>query len=421
MYKEKMTKKLIVFVTLLFCVIGYSQEGTSSPYSYYGLGEVKFRGTQSSRAMGGLGIQGDSISLNLLNPASYSHLRLTTLAVGATSTFTNLENETEKGKAKRTGLDYLAVGIPMGKFGASLGVLPYSAVGYKLKSSTTIDGQVVEKSFTGEGNINKVFFGLAYSVNKKLSLGFDVQYNFGDIQNESIENNTSITLSGRERNTSRISGSSFNIGALYTTKWKEKYDIYTSFVFSPEARLNSTNERNLATVTFTGNGAEIVNDNIDIAVPNSKLSIPTKLALGLGLGEKNKWLIGSEVTFQSSSQISNRFRDEEADVAYKNSQKFVLGGFYIPKFDSYTSYLSRVVYRAGFRYENTGLVIKNKEINDYGMNFGLGLPLGYSKIDVGFEFGVRGTTYYNLVRENYFNLSIGLSLSDKWFKKRKID
>ena len=67
------------------------------------------------------------------------------------------------------------------------------------------------------------------------------------------------------------------------------------------------------------------------------------------------------------------------------------------------------------------MVIKEKRINDYGMNFGLGLPLGFSKIDVGLEVGVRGTTYFNLVRENYFNLSVGLSLSDKWFKKRKID
>lgn len=417
-----MTKKIIVFVTLLFCVIGYSQEGTSSPYSYYGLGEVRFRGTQSSRAMGGLGIQGDSISLNLLNPASYSHLRLTTLAVGGTSTFTNLKNESETGKAKRTGLDYLAVGIPMGKFGAALGVLPYSSVGYKLKTtSINDDNQLVEKSFLGEGNINKVFFGLAYNVNKNFSFGFDFQYNFGNIQNESVKYMPGITLSARERNTSRLSGGSFNVGALYNTKWNDKYDIYSSFVFSPEAKLKSTNERNLATVTFTSNGAEIVNDSENVSVPNSNLSIPTKLTFGLGLGEKNKWLIGTEVSLQSSSQITNRFNDESSEVSYKNGQRYVIGGYYIPKFDSFTSYLSRVVYRAGFRYENTGLVLKNKGINDYGMNFGLGLPLGYSKIDVGFEFGVRGTTYYNLVRENYFNLSVGLSLSDKWFKKRKID
>lgn len=423
MYKQKMTKKLIVFVALIFSVIGYSQENTSSPYSYYGLGEVKFRGTQSSRAMGGLGIQGDSISLNLLNPASYSHLKLTTLAVGGTTTFTNLKNETEDGKAKRTSLDYLAIGIPMGKFGASFGVLPYSAVGYKIQNVTTNnEGQQIKKTFSGEGNVNKVFFGGAYSVNKNLSFGADVQYNFGNIENESIEGLSIVQLGSRERNISKISGASFNFGGLYNRKWNEKIDVYASFVFSPEARLNSSNERNLATVTYTANGTEVVNDDIDINVNDTKISIPTRMLFGLGLGEKNKWMLGTEITFQSNSQLTNRFNDAaSSNVTYKDGQKIVLGGYYIPKYDSFSSYLNRVVYRAGFRYENTGLVIKDKEIDDYGMNFGLGLPLGFSKIDIGFEIGVRGTTYYNLVRENYFNLSVGLSLSDKWFKKRKID
>ena len=55
------------------------------------------------------------------------------------------------------------------------------------------------------------------------------------------------------------------------------------------------------------------------------------------------------------------------------------------------------------------------------MNFGFGLPVGLSKIDIGFEFGQRGTTLKGLVFENYFNINIGLSLSDKWFKKTLID
>ena len=81
------------------------------------------------------------------------------------------------------------------------------------------------------------------------------------------------------------------------------------------------------------------------------------------------------------------------------------------------------MYRAGLRYENTGLVLQNKSITDAAMNVGFGLPLSgtFSNININFEYGKRGTTYYNLVEENYFNISIGLSLSDKWFIKRKFD
>lgn len=415
-----MIKKCIICVTLLISVMAFSQQNTYSPYSYYGIGEFKFRGTQSARAMGGLAIQGDSISLNLINPASYSHLKLTSLTIGGTTTFANLKNEESTEKAKNTSLDYLAVGIPMGKFGAAFGIMPFTAVGYKISNTQQVSGDEVVKNYSGEGNLNRFFIGASYEINKNLSIGADFQYNFGNIDSETIERITTVELQSRERNSSRITGTSFNFGALYNRKITDKYQLYASLVYSPDVKLTSENERNLATVTFTSNGSEIVNDQQDVDVNNTNISIPSKLAIGLGIGERNKWMIGTEISFQQNSKMSNRFEDFN-NSNFEDSQKYIVGGYYIPKFDSFSSYLSRVVYRAGFRYENTGLVIKDKSIEDYGMNFGLGLPLGYSKIDLGFEIGVRGTQYYNLIRENYFNISVGLSLSDKWFKKRKID
>jgi hypothetical protein len=86
------------------------------------------------------------------------------------------------------------------------------------------------------------------------------------------------------------------------------------------------------------------------------------------------------------------------------------------------------VYRGGLRYENTGLVIQNpgypdKSITDFAANIGLGMPLSgtFTNINIGLEIGKRGTKYANLVEENYVNLSVGLSLSDRWFVKRKYD
>ncbi|VXB18741.1 conserved exported hypothetical protein [Flavobacterium sp. 9AF] len=417
-----MIKKFIVCLTLLSGVLAFSQRNTYSPYSYYGLGEVKFRGTQNARAMGGLGIEGDSISLNLLNPASYSHLKLTSFAVGATTSFANLINESNTSKAKSTNLDYLAIGIPMGKFGASFGLIPYSAVGYNVSNVGEDEfGNQTIKTYTGTGNINRFFAGVSYSINKDLSIGADFQYNFGNIETQTIEGISTVQLLTREKNSSQISGTSFNFGALYNKKISDKYHLYTSLTYSPEANLTSKNQRNLATVGYTANGAEVIYNNpLDIPVGNTTQTIPSKFAFGLGVGEKNKWMIGSEITFRNTSSLTNRFEDYTSGT-YENSQKYSIGGYYIPKYDSFSSYLERVVYRAGFRYENTGLIVKEKSIKDYGMNFGFGLPLGYSKIDLGLEYGVRGTKYNNLIRENYFNISVGLSLSDKWFKKRKID
>ena len=69
------------------------------------------------------------------------------------------------------------------------------------------------------------------------------------------------------------------------------------------------------------------------------------------------------------------------------------------------------------------LSCSNVQHPDFAANVGLGLPLigTFTNINIGLEVGKRGTTYYNLVQENYFNISVGLSLSDKWFVKRKFD
>jgi hypothetical protein len=133
-------------------------------------------------------------------------------------------------------------------------------------------------------------------------------------------------------------------------------------------------------------------------------------------------VIGAELTMQQSSNFGNRFNDID-NVEYENSTKFSLGGYYIPKYNSFNRYLERVTYRAGFNYENTGLIINNESINNYGITFGLGLPLGgsFSNINIGFEYGKRGTTNAGLVEENYTNVFISLSLSDRWFVKRKYE
>ena len=94
-----------------------------------------------SHDIGGLGIAGDSININLLNPASYSKIKLISFAVGGTTSFTDIQNNSESDKSKRTSLDYLLVSIPLKKLGVTFGLMPYSSVGFKTNSNLTeLDG-----------------------------------------------------------------------------------------------------------------------------------------------------------------------------------------------------------------------------------------------------------------------------------------
>lgn len=415
-----MIKKIILSMMMLISLVSFAQEGTSSPYSFYGIGDVKFRGTTENRAMAGLSVLPDSIHINLQNPAMLSTLKLTNFGVAATYGNTKFEATNKEAKARRTTLDYLAIGIPVGKMGFSLGLIPYSSVGYKIKTESTDVNNPSSTKYEASGGINKVFTGMGYQIAKNFSFGADVQYNFGRIETKSTKS-LAVELSTRERNESSVSGVTFNTGFAYQTKINKKLTLSSGLTYSPESSLTLKNTRNIATVQ-TLNAGEFVLEDRDIEVGDTKLKMPSKLSIGSAIGEVRKWNVGAEVIFQGTSKLGNRFNDTE-NVTFENGTKYLIGGYFIPKFNSFSNYWNKINYRAGISYEKTGLVVKNKSITDQAITLGLGLPVGgaFSNINVGFEYGKRGTIYNGLIRETYANITVGLSFNDKWFRKSKID
>jgi long-subunit fatty acid transport protein len=427
-----MIKQIIAGLCLLFSTVMFSQQNNASPYSYYGIGDVKFKGTAENRAMGGIGILPDSIHINLQNPASYSSLKFTTFTIAATTSSTGFKTTEASDRAGRTTLDYIAVAIPYKSLGFSFGLMPYSAVGYKVQNTTApdpVDGFTRFRQFEGDGGLNRVFGGASYKINKNFSVGADFQYFFGDIETRSLTTlpDASMQYATRELNTSEYDGMSYNVGAMFQTRVSDKYEYYLSATYTPETKLNTTTNRNLATISLNTSGTEIIVDETDIVVGNEDLTLPSKFTAGTGFGQARKWFAGAEYTTQEANQLGARF-DGITNTSFEKSQKISVGGYYIPKFNSFTSYLSRMTYRAGFKYEKTGLVIAGQDINDYALTMGIGLPLssivgsiGSSNLNIGAEIGRRGTTANGLVEENYVNIFISLSLNDRWFTKRKYD
>lgn len=416
-----MIKKFIVSVSLLFAIAATAQQGTASPYSFYGLGDVKFKGTAEASAMGGLGVLPDSIHLNLQNPAAYTSLKLTTLAFGGTYNTSTLNTNLQTEKSRRTTLDYIALGIPIGKFGATVGLMPYSYVGYKNQS--TIQNTEIRRSF-GKGGVNRAFLGVAYKLTSKLSVGVDFGYNFGQIETKDIVFVNNIQYGSRELNTSNLSGLTVNTGLMYNSKINKKYVFFGSLIFTPQSNLNLTNYRKTALIVYSQDveqetivpGSEIEQTASD----DKKIQMPSKLAFGAGFGEDRHWIIAAEVTLQQTSVLSNRFNDITKGK-FENAKRYVIGGYFVPKYNSFNSYFERITYRGGFRYENTGLVINNKSINDMAVSTGVGLPVGgrLSNINIGIEVGKKGTKANNLIEDKYINFTLSFSLSDKWFVKSK--
>lgn len=435
-----MIKKLVLVFVAVIAIQSYAQEGTSSPYSYYGMGSLKFKGTVENQSMGGLSIYSDSIHVNLRNPASYGGNNLAIynyenrpvkFAVGGSHTSTKLKSNTSEDRVGSSTFDYIAVALPLGKLGIGFGVLPYTSVGYKLENYNS--NNLISNRFEGEGGINKTFLAAGYQINKNLSFGVDLQYNFGNIKGSTIEfaynsDNEPTQFQSRENNRSNISGLNLNLGLSYKKLIKNNLEIVSGITYSPESKLNSKNQRSISSISINNlTGQEFIINTIDAnleadGLKNTDLVLPSKLSFGVGIGEPRKWFVGVDSAFLENSKFENALYDS-VNTSYENGNTFSLGGFFIPDYNSYNKYLKRMVYRAGFRTEKTGLVIDGQSINEFGISFGVGLPVGklFSNANIGFEFGKRGTIQKNLIQENFMNFQLSLSLNDRWFQKAKYD
>ena len=434
-----MTRNLIIFIIVLTSNFISAQQATSSPYSFYGLGNLKFKGTVENQSMGGITVYSDSIHINLRNPASNAgsdlafynnEARPVKFAIGTSFSSTTIQTESASDSYGNTSVDYLAVSLPIKKFGIGFGILPLSSVGYSLQSKNELDD--IQFRYRGEGGINRVFLGLGYQLNKNIKIGVDGQYNFGNITNTSIAfgyNNQGqlLQFQSREVKRSDLGGVSFNIGMILNKKISSSLFLNAAATYSPESSMDSENKNQSATISIDSNQVEYVDSsyNVDLEAVNlarTNLILPSKSTFGIGIGKPRKWFIGLDYTFLETSKFTNRFIEID-NTTFEDASSFSVGGFFIPKYDSFNRYWKRIVYRLGLRLEETGLVINNESIDEFGISFGLGIPIGrlFSNANIGFEWGQRGTTNQNLVEENFFNLNISLSLNDRWFEKRKFN
>ncbi len=404
----------IVFLTTTFAV---AQEGTTSPYSFYGIGLQKFRGTMENRAMGGLGVFSDSIHLNLQNPAAYSELRLINFSVAASYQLTQQSNADVSQRNETISLDYLALGIPIGKWGVGFGVLPNTAVGYHFLSQT--ENAVTE--YSGNGGLNRVYFSAGYKLLPSLSIGVEGGYNFGKIENSSISQHSDVQYGTRIVDNNEINGFNLNFGVIYNRTLSRNLELNGSASYSPGLTQTSRNLRRLSTVSIRTAGVSTI-DLREIERPDTEFTAPSNYTVGFGLSRPKHWGVGIEYGNQQMSEFNNT-PFQTANTTFKDASKYRIGGFYIPEYNSFNNYFNRIVYRAGFRYEETGINIHDQAVNEFGISFGIGIPMvrSFSNINVGFEIGQRATKNNGLIQENFFNAIISFSLNDLWFEKRLFD
>jgi hypothetical protein len=423
----KIAKFNILFVLLIFSVALSAQNSINSPYSRYGLGALHGKNINTvSMGMGGVGIAiNDPTMVNPANPASYAAFDSTSFIFEASliGNFDNLKTNTASEKSSYMTLNYVFLGFPISKWWkTSLGVMPYSKIGYDVKITVELDNfSNVVNDLMGDGGLNQFYWGNGFNIGKNLKLGFDATYVFGEGSRSSLVYypDSLYIKSTKTENTTTGKDFIFDYGLQYDIHLSKNRLLRIGLVYANTFYMKATRE-SIGYTLFGGYG-EFTEDIQDTIFYNPDeqglIVIPQQAGIGVTLLKNNSWLVSADFAWQQWK----KFEAFGQNDSLKNAWRLSVGGQYTPKNTSISNYLTKMTYRAGFNYENTYLYLFGHQISGYGISFGLGLPLKNSKsgIDIGFEFGKIGTTEDNLLQTNYVNFSLGISIFESWFNKRK--
>lgn len=422
-------KRIFVLPLLAAGLFYNAQSIGNSPYAAFGIGDIKYDNTTDVNAMGGIStayIWDFNNNFNFSNPAANKNLELTTLKVEATNENNFFKSNYDNMSVTKHSsyLSNISIAFPLSpkvKFG--LGYQPYSSKKYSILSKETLsDGTLKANLFRGEGMISTVQAAVSYQISPEFGVGFRTNFYFGNIYDiNELTYSTAELINGYETK-NKTKSFNFTLGTAYQKKLagNKKLTLGGTLTFGNTGKL----ETQYINSTYFYTPGQVKNNVsiIDSKFSQNKDLIPLGFSLGAGYGKDAKWFLGTQVDY-NKSQIDFSTTPFTNEGSYKISA----GGWYLPNYNNFRNYFSRVTYRYGAYYEKGNLSYIGTNVNKFALTGGLTLPFEnksasrMSGIDLGIELGQRGTLDNNLIRQNFVNLRIGLNFADKWFNKRLYD
>ena len=425
---NKLQKLLFLVVVIFMTTCGvFAQSDVSSPYSRFGLGTINPSKTNTiMQGMGGIcnAMDGKHL-LNNSNPASYAEIDSLTFLfdAGFFMKYVTYRTADASEKGSNASFDYFDVGFGVTKWlKMGLGVGPYSSRAYTSRADfTTLPDHPYSIDYEGDGGLNRIYWANGFKVSKSLSLGFNMNYIFGNIIDATTLYFPNDVYFHNERRVSnlRFTSLTFDLGMIFKHEFGNDYKFAFGATYSLPT--NMTAHRDVFIRTMLKGYGNLTENPIDTILYKKGESTPVKYPQSIGTGitlqKGERWLIGIDFNWSNWSA----FRINHVSDSLQNSWNIAIGGSYTPYSTSVSSYFTKLTYRAGIHYDQTYFNIYGTSINKYGVTLGLGLPVprAMTSINLAFEFGKMGTTQNNLIEETYFNISIGLSMHDKWFVKRR--
>jgi len=436
---------LIVLFTITV-VIFAQQVGSNSPYSRYGYGLLSNPVLGASEAMGGIsyGLR-RSQQVNPGNPASYSELDSLTFIFdfGISGHMARLNDNVETRDFYNGNLDYVAMQFPIiRKFAASVGLLPYSKMGYNFGAPRSLSNIQYVETYRGSGGLTQLYGGIAWEPLKNISVGANLSYLFGNFSRSSVVTPVSTSaLIGETKYKYAFHELKYDVGLQFTYPISKTRSVTIGAVYSPQ--LNAKADVNPTKMLYTGDPYEnpwlspsqvLKTDSIK----DASFQLPHTFGVGFTYSTGNL-LIGLDGTYQLWKNLDypEVLDDLTTENRFNNAYRLNAGMEYV--IDPFSgNFFHRIRFRGGLSFANsyTNVSVSRPDsgeseglgtFKEYGVNIGLGLPFHdymsgrVSMLNIGFGYSRQQPDHDFMISQDMFKISLNMNINEFWFFKRQFN
>lgn len=414
--------------------------GSNSPYSRYGWGTLADEAMGFNKGMAGVALgMRDSLILNRQNPAAYSEICSQTLIFDAGLSLQNcqLKSGGKTINAQNSSVDYIAAGFRLAsRLGLSLGMRPFSYVGYNFSTTTSLDdidgyGQKTSSStYYGDGGFRQIWLGVGYKPIKPLSVGVNINYIWGDYQHSSTVSYSDATIQSLGRNyTASINAPTLDFGVQYDYALDTKNKLTLGLTYGLGCKIN---QRAMFINAQSGSNATSTPDTMRVG---DAFQLPNKIGVGLSWNNQNRWIAGVDYTVEFWEKCRFPWLNTSgADKGYKvgkghlrNRHKVAMGVQYVPNPRGY-KIRDHIAYRAGVSYSSPYTKVGHGRdgAEYYLVSAGVALPIvnkysTRSVVNVSAQWEHASSSDLKGLKEDYLRLCIGLTFNATWFNKWKFE
>ena len=407
MHKEY--RNIFLIVALLLSMGVGAQNMTSSPYSRYAYGDMNENVPTGYRGMGGIGFgMRSSKAINPSQPASYTGMDSLTFMfdIAASASWSRYRDAGGMKNKANGNLEYVTLQFPLYKrwIAMSVGLLPYSSVGYDITLNDSIPGYHFSKNYSGDGNISQVYGGLSFNICNWLALGVNIYYMWGD-----LDRMRTLTFTETGLNTTiqseilSVSNVRFRAGAqFFHTFGNHTFNV--GAIFENKMKLNS---EYILIETQTDDSIPIFKDG---------WQLPMVWGVGASYTWANRLTIG--VDYERQCMASALYNGAPGYMSGLQDRNRLAAGVEYRHNPSGRKYVEHMIWRAGVNIQDEYLTtIGAKRIS---ASIGIGFPLWTigTVINTTIEYTHRGSAAG--LEDNSLRFTIGASVAENWFFKRKL-